>query len=48
MQDPAKYLADLPETGRVRPFGMDIILPRSQTPPEVKCPTAAKPLAGRD
>ena len=47
MQDPSEAKADLPGTGRLRPFGMDIILPGSQTPPEAAGPTAAKPLAGR-
>jgi hypothetical protein len=47
MQRPLERIEDLPGMGRLCPFGMDIILPGSQTPPEAVGPTAAKPLAGR-
>ena len=47
MQGPLERIEDLPLLGRLRPFGMNIILPGSQTPPEAGGPTAAKPLAGR-
>jgi hypothetical protein len=46
MQGSLEHIEDLPHLGRLRPFGMDIILPGSQTPPEAFGPTAAKPLAG--
>jgi hypothetical protein len=46
MSDPKPLSRRAPENRELRPFGMDIILPGSQTPPEVKRPTAAKPLAG--
>ena len=36
-----------PISPSARMAAMDIILPGSQTPPEVGCPTAAEPLAGR-